>query len=476
MSPPDIIAPDRELVDIAEYVERCRIDSALAYESARYCLIDSIGCAVEALRHPACLKLLGPIAPSPPLANGARVPGTSLQLDPATAAFDIGAMVRWLDFNDTFVALQTTHPSDDLGAILAVADHLSRSRLAADKTPLTIAAVLEAMIKAHEVQGVLGIANNLETLGIDHTLLVRVACAAVIAGLLGGGRDEIVNAVSLAFIGADLCIHRFGSNTGPRKGWAAAHAASEAVRLAWMAAKGEPGYPEVLSHAKYGFNRIFLRGGELKHTQPYGSHVMENVLFKIQCPVVIHAQSAIEAALRLHPFVRDRLDDIDGISITTHERTLRTIDKKGPLRNPADRDHCLQYAVAIALLRGRLTAEDYEDEVAADPRIDRLRTLMRVEESAEFTAAYRDTNRRANPNAMQIFFRDGTSTERVEVTYPIGHAARRTEGIPLLVAKFERHLAGRYGSRQRQAILDLCLSHDALLKTPVNEFTDVLAV
>ncbi len=472
----DKIAPDRVLVDIADYVADYAVTSALAYETARYCLIDSLGCAFEALDHPECTKLLGPAVPGTTVPHGARVPGTQFQLDPVTAAFNIGCLVRWLDFNDTWVAAQTTHPSDDVGAVLAVADHVSRVRVASGRPVLAMKTVLESIIKAHELQGVLGMDNAISSFGIDHVLLVKVACAAVVTRLLGGSRDEIINAVSLAFFEASLCVHRFGSNTGPRKGWAAAEAASQAVRLAGMAVKGEPGYPEVLTHRKWGFSKVFLGGNAIACARPYGSMVMENVVFKILCPVVIHAQSAIECAVRLHPEVKDRIDQIAGIKLLSHQRTLRTIDKRGPLRNAADRDHCLQYAVAIALLHGRLAAEDYADEAAGDPRIDRLRALMTLEENAEYTKAYLDPQQRKNPNAIQVFFKDGTSTQLIEVEHPVGHPLRRSEGIPMLIEKFRRNLARRFPHKQRQSILELCLEHDLLLKTPVNEFTDMLAV
>ena len=470
------IAPDRVLLEIADYVAYYTVASARAFETARYCLIDSLGCAFEALEHPECTKLLGPAAPGAVVPHGARVPGTQFQLDPATAAFNTGCLVRWLDFNDTWVAAQTTHPSDDVGAILAVADHLSRVRAASGERALTMDAVLESMIKAHEVQGALGMENALSSYGIDHVLLLKVACAAVLTRLLGGSRDEIVNAVSLAFFEPSLALHRYGSNTGPRKGWAAADAASQAIRFASMAVKGEPGYPEVLTHPKWGFNKVFLGGNAFAGAREYGTLVMENVLFKLQCPVVIHAQSAIECALRLHAAVRDRIEDIAKIELVSHQRTLRTIDKRGPLRNAADRDHCLQYAVAVALLYGRLTARDYEDDVAADPRIDRLRKLMTLEENLDYTRAYLDPRQRMNPNSIQVYFNDGTATDRTEVEHPIGHPLRRNEGIPMLIEKFKRNLARRYPAKQRDAILESCLNHERLMNMAVHKFTDMLAI
>jgi len=472
----DALPTDQLLLDIADYVDGYAVSSGAAYDAARYCLIDSIGCALEALDHPACVKLLGPVVPGASVADGARVPGTQFQLDPVTAAFDIACMVRWLDFSDTYVTTQTTHPSDDVGAILAVADYLSRAGISAGKPPLTVGAVLEAMIKAHELQGGLGAEIALSEYGIDHPLLTKAACAAVVAKLLGGSRAEIVAATSLAFFDGSLCVHRFGSNTGPRKSWAAADAASHAVRLAMMAVKGEPGYPQVLSHPKWGFCKTFLGGRELRHGGAFGSSVMENVIFKILCPVVIHAQSAVECALQLHPAVGARIDDIYSIMVTTHEQVLLKIDKRGPLRNAADRDHCLQYAVAVALLHGRLTAEDYEDEAAADPRIDGLRSRMTLSASPRYTESYLDPARRANPNALEIRFKDGTGAGPVEVEYPVGHPRRRREGIPLLIGKFEKNLARRFPPERQRSIAALCLDHERLMNTPVNEFTDLLAV
>ena len=467
---------DQLLVEIADYVNSYSISSDVAYDTARYALVDSIGCALEALDHPACVKLLGPIVPGASVICGARVPGTQFLLDPVTAAFNIGCMVRWTDFSDTWVASQTTHPSDDVGAILAVADYLSRVRISTGKPPLTLRAVLVAMIKAHELQGVLGMGNVANARGIDHTLLVKVACAAVVTKLLGGSRDEIIAATSLAFFDVSLCVHRFGSNTGPRKSWAAADAASQAVRLAMMAVKGEPGYPQVLSHPKWGFSRVFLAGGELQRGGPFGSSVMENVVFKILCPLVIHAQSAIECALKLYPVVQPRLDELSVIKLMSHRRTLDAIDKTGPLRNAADRDHCLQYAVAIVLLHGRLTADDYEDDAAAYPRIDSLRSLMTVTEDPRYTESYLDPARRANPNSMEVCFRDGTRAGPVEVEYPVGHPRRRQEGIPLLIEKFEKNLSRRFPTERQQRIGAMCLDHERLMNTPVNQFTDMFMI
>jgi 2-methylcitrate dehydratase len=470
------LAPDPALVRIADYICTYEVTSTLAIETAAHCLVDSLACGLEALNFTDCTKLLGPEVAGSIVPNGARVPGTSFQLEPATAAFDLSCMLRWLDFSDTFIATQTCHPSDDIGAILAVADHLSRVRAASGKPPFTVKQVLELMVKAHEVQGVLGMQNALGAHGIDHSLLVRIACSGVVARLMGGSRSEVVNAISLAFFEPSLCIHRFGSNTGPRKGWASADSASQAVRFATMAVKGEPGYPNVLTHPKWGFEKTFMGGTAFVADLPFGSQVMEGVLFKIAGPVVIHAQSAIECALRLHGKVDGRLNDIERIEIESHARTLSAIDKKGPLRNAADRDHCLQYAVAVALLHGRLTASDYEDGVAADPRIDRLRELMHVRENAEYTKAFTDPQRRQNPNSMQVYFRDGTCTEHVKVEQPLGHPARRAEGIPLLIEKFRRSVNSRFAPAQAERIFGICLDRERLMKMPVHEFTDAFAV
>ena len=466
---------DPLLIEIADYVDGYVIDSSHALSIARYCLIDSMACALDALEHPACTRLLGPMVPGATLSNGARVPGTSYQLDPVTAAFNTGALVRWTDFSDTWVAAQTSHPSDDVGAILAVADYVSRVRVAQGEPPLTLRTVLEAMIKAHEIQGVLGMGQGLNPYGIDHVLLVKIACAAVATQLLGGTREHIMAATSLAFFDAPLCVHRFGSNTGSRKSWAAAESASHAVWLALMAVRGEPGYPQVLSHPKWGFNQTRMGGTEFKRGGEFGTRVMENVIFKIMGPVVIHAQSSIECALTLSPRVRDRLNDIASIRLTSHKRTLETIDKTGPLRNPADRDHCLQYAIAVALLRGQLTAADYEDESAADPRIDQLRALMTVTENPAYTARYLDPALRANPNGIDIVFKDGKTTGLIERDHPVGDPSRRAEGIPLLINKFSDRIGRRYATRRMNRIRALCVNHERFLETPVQDFTDLMA-
>jgi 2-methylcitrate dehydratase len=470
-------APDELLVAIADYVTGYRVKSREAWSTARLCLMDTLGCGLEALAYPACTKLLGPVVPGATLEHGARVPGTPYQLDPVTAAFNIGAMIRWLDFNDTWLAAEWGHPSDNLGGILATADWLSRMRLARGDASLSMRDVLEAMIKAHEIQGVLALENSFNRVGLDHVILVKVASTAVVTRMLGGTHQEIVNALSNAWIdGHPLRTYRHAPNTGSRKSWAAGDATSRAVRLALMAVKGEMGYPSALTARTWGFHDVLFRGQPLRLARPFGSYVMENVLFKISYPAEFHAQTAVEAAIRLHPQVKDRLDQVEKVVITTHESALRIIDKKGPLHNPADRDHCIQYMTAIGLIKGDLTAADYEDEAAADPRIDRLRVKMVCVENPQWSRDYLDPAKRSIANAVQVFFEDGTRTEQVAVEYPIGHRRRRKEGVPLLEAKFRTHLARRLPPKQQQAILALFQDVRRLEATPVNDFMDLFAL
>jgi 2-methylcitrate dehydratase len=459
-------APDRLLTEIADYVLESKVESGEARRIARYCLMDTLGCGVLALGFPACTKLLGPVVPDANLARGARVPGTHYELDPVAAAFNIGAMVRWLDFNDTWLAAEWGHPSDNLGAILAVADYSSRRG-----ARMTMADVLTAMIQAHEIQGVLALNHAFNRVGLDHVLLVRIASTAVATRLLGGSRDEIVNAVSNAWLdGGALRAYRHAPNTGSRKSWAAGDATSRGVRHALLARAGEMGYPSALSAKGWGFQDVLFKGRTIALERSLGSYVMENVLFKISFPAEFHAQTAVEAALKLHPIVAPRIADVARITIETQEPGVRIIDKTGPLANPADRDHCLQYMVAVPLLLGRLTAEDYEDDVARDPRIDALRTKMVVTENAELSRDYLDPQKRAIGNAVQVSFADGTHTERVAIDYPIGHRRRRDEGIPHLVAKFERSLATLFASKQRAAIAAAFVDQARLEALPVEDF------
>ncbi len=465
--------PDKVLTDIADYVTRYEVTSAEAYDTARYCLMDTLGCGLEALEYPACTKLLGPLVHGTVVPNGARVPGTQFQLDPVQAAFNIGAMIRWLDFNDTWLAAEWGHPSDNLGAILATADWLSRSR----KEKLTVKDVLTGMIKAHEIQGVLALENSFNRVGLDHVVLVKVASTAVVSGLLDLQYEEIVNAISQAWVdGHSLRTYRHAPNTGSRKSWAAGDATARAVRLALISKTGEMGYPSVLSAKTWGFYDVLFKGQPFKFQRPFGSYVMEHVLFKISFPAEFHSQTAVEAAMQLHPVVKNRIEDIKAIRIRTHEAAIRIIDKKGPLDNPADRDHCIQYMVAVPLLFGRLNAADYEDEVAADPRIDLLREKIECVEDAQFTRDYHDPDKRSIANGLTVEFKDGKTLAETLVEYPIGHKRRRREGMPVLVEKFRTNLARRFPPKQQQAILELCMDAKRLESTPVDEFVDLFVI
>ena len=469
--------PDAVLTDIADYAAKAKISSAEAYNTARLCLMDTLGCGFEALSYPACTKLMGPVVPGAVMAGGAKVPGTSFQLDPVMAAFNIGCMIRWLDFNDTWLAAEWGHPSDNLGGILAMADYLSRKAVAAGKKPLVMRDVLTGMIKAHEIQGVIALENSFNRVGLDHVVLVKVASTAVVASMLGLSREEIINAVSNAWVdGQSLRTYRHAPNTGSRKSWAAGDATSRAVRLALMAAKGEMGYPSVLSAKGWGFYDVLFKGKPFTFSRKFGSYVMENVLFKISFPAEFHAQTAVECAIQLHPQVKDRLKDIKKVVITTHESAIRIIDKKGPLDNPADRDHCIQYMAAIGLIKGNLTAADYEDDVARDPRVDALRDKMECVEHKPWSKDYLDPQKRSIANAIQVFFKDGSKTANVAVEYPIGHRRRRKDGIPLLEAKFRTNLARRFPEKQRAAIEALCRDQKKLEATPVNEFVDLMVI
>jgi len=472
--------PDQVLVDIADYVMNYKVASDLAYETARNCLIDTLGCGLEALEYPACTKLLGPVVQGTVVPNGAKVPGTQFQLDPVQAAFNIGTLIRWLDFNDTWLAAEWGHPSDNLGGILATADWLSRDAIAAGKQPLLMRDVLTAMIKAYEIQGCLALENAFNKVGLDHVVLVKVASTAVVAQMLGLARDEIINAVSLAWVdGQSLRTYRHAPNTGSRKSWAAGDATSRAVRIALIAKTGETGCPSALTAKTWGFYDVSFRGQPFKFQRPYGTYVMENVLFKISFPAEFHGQTAVEAAMTLHTHLKQlgkSADDIEKVTIRTHEACIRIIDKKGPLANPADRDHCVQYMVAVPLLFGRLTAADYEDDVAADPRIDTLRERIVCVEDTQFTQHYHDPDKRSIANALTVELKDGSKLKEVIVEYPIGHERRRAEGIPLLVEKFKANLARRFRKKQQEAILAVSLDQKALEAIPVHEYVDMYVI
>ena len=461
---------DSLFTEIASYVHEGEIASELAYETARFCLMDSLGCGFLALAYPECRKMLGPVVPGASMPGGCRVPGTPLELDPVKAAFDIGTIVRWLDFNDTWLAAEWGHPSDNLGAILAVADYQSRVK----GESLSVKDVLTAMIKAHEIQGILALDNSFNRVGLDHVLLVRVASTAVASKMLGADYDQTVNAISHAWIdGGALRTYRHAPNTGSRKSWAAGDATSRAVRLGLISLSGEMGYATALSAPKWGFQDVLFGGQPITLAKPLESYVMDNILFKISFPAEFHAQTAVECAITLHPEVSGRLGDIDRVEMETQEPGVRIIDKTGPLNNFADRDHCLQYMAAIGLIFGELDANHYSDEVSSDPRIDALRDKMVVRENESFTKDYYDLDKRAIGNSIQVFFNDGTSTERIEVQYPIGHRNRRAEGIPVLQTKFANSLKGVFGEEQQAAILGSFQNSDALESIEVRDFLNL---
>jgi len=468
---------DQEMVDIVDYVMNYRVTSELAYTTAWNCFIDTIGCGLESLEYPACAKLLGPIAPGERVENGVRVPGTDFELDPVQGAFNIGTAIRWLDFNDTWLAAEWGHPSDNLGGILAIADWLSRKAVKNGAQPLTMRDVFTAMIKAHEIQGCIALENSFNKVGLDHVILVKVASTAVVAQMMGLSRQEILNALSLAWVdGQSLRTYRHFPNAGSRKSWAAGDATSRAVRLVLMAQAGEMGYPSALSAPTWGFYDVSFKGKKFSSQRAYGSYVMENVLFKISYPAEFHAQTAVEAAHILYNAMQERgknSDDIASIKIRTHEACVRIIDKKGPLRNPADRDHTIQYMVAIPLIFGRLTARDYEDDIAADPRIDALREKITCVEDPQYTKDYHDPEKRSIANAVTITLKDGTSLDEVAIEYPVGHKRRRDEGLPLLVKKYRTNLARIFDAEQQARIEDLTLDYEKLSRTPVNEVLDL---
>ena len=468
---------DKEIIDIVDYVENYEIKSDVAYETAWNCLLDTLGCGLEALEYDECKKLLGPLVPGTIVTNGVRVPGTNYELDPVQGAFNIGAMIRWLDFNDTWLAAEWGHPSDNLGGILATADWLSRAAVAAGRPPLKIHDVLTAMIKAHEIQGCIALENSFNKVGLDHVILVKVASTAVVAKMLGLTREQTLNAVSLAWVdGQALRTYRHFPNAGSRKSWAAGDATSRAVRLALIAQTGEMGYPSVLTAKVWGFYDSLFRGNPFKFQRAYGSYVMENILFKISFPAEFHSQTAVEAAMTIHGLMKaagKSAADIASVKIRTHEACIRIIDKKGPLGNPADRDHCIQYMVAVPLIFGRLTARDYEDDIASDPAIDALREKIVCVEDPAFTVDYHDPSKRSIANALTVEFKDGSKFDEVVVEYPIGHARRRTDGIPLLIEKFKINLARIFSADQQKKILDVSMDYKKLSQMAVNEYVDL---
>ncbi len=469
--------PDKVLVQLTDYVERYQVKSELALETARLALIDTLGCGLEALSYPGCVSLLGPVVAGTVVPHGARVPGTPYVLDPERATFNIGALNRWLDWNDAFYGATVIHPSDTFSGILAVADWLSRTRVAERKQPLFIRDVLESAVKSYEIMGGLALENGFSAAGLDHTMLVKIAIAPVVTRLLGGTHEEIVNALSQAWVdGHSLATFRRKPNTGPRKSWAAGDAASRGVRLALMAMRGEIGCPSALTAKTWGFYHVLFEDKPFRFQRPFGSYVMENTLFKIPYPTAFHGQTGVEAAIQLHPLVKDRLDDIKRVEVRAHNSTMVILDKSGPLHNFADRDHCMQYMMAIGMIFGTMTAEHYYDHIAADPRIDRLRAKMHLAESKQYEREYHDPKKRTNANSIEVFFKDGTKTPLSEVLYPLGHRKRREEGMPVLISKFEGAVGRVFAAKRRDAIVNACLDRKRLEAMPVNEFMDLLAL
>lgn len=465
---------DQVMIDIAEYVLNTKIDSVNAYETARLCLMDTLGCGILALNFPECTKLLGPVVPGAVLEGGARVPGTSYELDPIQAAFNIGTMIRWLDFNDTWLAAEWGHPSDNLGAILSLADYISRENIKSGLEPLLMQDVLTAMIKAHEIQGCLALENSFNKVGLDHVFLVKIASAAVAAGMMGGDRDFILRTLSQVFVdGQSLRTYRHAPNAGSRKSWAAGDATSRALRLAFITKAGEMGYPSALTSPKWGFYDVLFDHKPFKFQRPYGSYVMEQVLFKLSYPAEFHAQTAVECAVTLHPLVEERYDEISSIELITHESAIRIISKQGVLHNPADRDHCLQYMVAIGLLFGDLKAEHYENDIAADPRIDNLRAKMHVTENDQFSKEYHDPEKRSIANSIQILFKDGSKSDLITVEYPIGHKRRREEGVPVLMTKFNNNLSTLFAKDKIEKITQAMNDTNRLAAMTVDEFMNM---
>lgn len=468
---------DSVISEIANYVTNFEIESDLALDTARNCLIDTIGCGLLALKFPACTKMLGPVVEGTSVPFGVRVPGTNFKLDPIKGAFDIGCAIRWLDYNDTWLAAEWGHPSDNLGAILSITDFISQQKISKGEDPLTMRTVLEAMIMTHEIQGVLALKNSFNKVGLDHVVLVKVASTALVTKLMGGTKDQIMDAVSQAWVdGQSLRTYRHAPNAGSRKSWAAGDATSRAIRLAMITLSGEMGYPGALSAPVWGFEDVLFDGKQISLPQKFGTYVMENVLFKISFPAEFHAQTAVEAAVALHPEIIERLDDVKTVNITTHDSAIRIISKEGELNNPADRDHCLQYMVAIGLLKGNLIAEDYEDDIASDPRIDTLRKKMVINEDKRYSDEYHEADKRSIANKIQIHFNDGSSTEEIEVEYPIGHKRRREEGIPVLEQKFKNNLEITYDSDKCEEIYQLCIDQEKLESTSVTDFQELFAV
>tara|TARA_Y100000590_G_scaffold140605_2_gene161346 strand:+ start:3829 stop:5280 length:1452 start_codon:yes stop_codon:yes gene_type:complete len=468
--------PDQVLIEIADYVLDKSIESEEALTTARYCLMDTLGCGLLALTFDDCKNLLGPYVENTNVPNGVRVPGTKYILDPVKGAWDIGAIIRWLDFNDTWLAAEWGHPSDNLGGILSAADFISQQKINSGRPGLKMREVLISMIKAHEIQGILALENSFNRVGLDHVVLVKIASTAVISSLFGLNREETINALSQAFVdGQSLRTYRHAPNAGPRKSWAAGDATSRALQLVLLTKKGQIGYPSAITTPTWGFQDVLFKGKDLSLPQEFNSYVMENILFKISYPAEFHAQTAVEAAVTLHEEVKSKgFNNIDKITITTHESAIRIISKEGKLNNPADRDHCIQYMTAIGLLRGDLVAEDYEDDAASDPLIDDMRSKMVIEEDLRYSKEYLEADKRSISNAIQVHFSDGSASEKVEVEYPIGHKRRRKEGIPILIEKFKNNLMTQFSVSRSKEIEEICSDQTILEETVVSDFMALL--
>ncbi len=461
--------PDTVISDISSYTHNYKVDSQLAFKTAHYCFLDSLGCALAALKYPQATSIIGPVVPMT-VPHGARVIGTSFELDPVQAAFSNTALIRWLDYNDCWLAAEWGHPSDNLGSIISVADYLNRT----GQAKFTVNDVLEGLIKCHEIQGCLALENSFNAVGLDHVLLVKVASTAVVSKMLGLTEDQTIDALSQAFVdGQALRTYRHAPNTMSRKSWAAADAVARAVNLAYLVKKGQGGMPSILTAKTWGFYDVLFKGKEFKFQRPYGSYVMENVLFKISFPAEFHAQTAVEAALTVNKTLASKnltYKDIKSIRIRTQNAGMRIIDKKGPLHNYADRDHCIQYMVAIPLIYGRLTADDYSDSIASNPDIDALREKMYCVEDEKFTTEYHEPEKRYIGNAIQVTLNDGQVLDDVVVDFPIGHKNRREEGIPVLMEKFKRHLNEQFKPDQVEKILKVSEDYDTLKDLNISDY------
>lgn len=476
--------PDQVLKDIAKYVHKTEITSQLALDTAKLCFLDTLGCGLAALQYQQVQNIIKPIVPGTVVPHGTKVLGTNYEMDPVNGAFAIGTLIRWLDYNDCWLAAEWGHPSDNLGGILAVADYLtrlSRATYGKEGKEFTVGDVLEAMVKAHEIQGVIALENSFNKVGLDHVVLVKVATTAVVSKMIGLTEEQTVEAISQAFVdGQSLRTYRHAPNTGSRKSWAAGDAVSRAVHLVYLVKNAAVGMiPSVLTAPTWGFYDVLFKGKAFSFEQrsKCNSYVMENILFKISFPAEFHAQTAAEAAVKGHEILRrmgKSFRDIKSVRIRTQEAAIKIIDKSGPLYNYADRDHCIQYMTAVPLMFGRLTADDYTDSVAELPEIDELRSKMYCIRDEQFTLDYHDPSKRSIGNALLIELNDGTVLDEIIVEYPIGHRFRREEGIPLLLKKFKNHLDNHFALSPARADEIFSRSKDAdLPSVPIDIYMDL---